>query len=460
MALVTLISVLAGGCVAVRNPARHPTPNDQEVMVKVDELYRGDEKLDEQDYYELAGDHESAAKIRKSRDRGEIRQSIGAFMFVTGVAFLAGGLYAGKLASDGDTRLPSWVQWAASGGGLAVGYIGVLVRSGGKEAAAPTSRMFDASHAQRSLETGRYGAKGLTAESIKALVIATKDGKQQLCSYRGVELADLVAKDGAGHIIKLDDHLDWFTWKTTPESLLDEVKKDDRAEQPKRHVRSPLRSSLALLGSDVTVTVSVAKGTLSQSLTLHQDFGCEESLKPAASHAVVEVAFVSTPDRRHMLLVATDGGDSAIVGEGGRILIDAQGDTGATGEAGRRGESYVKPHVDFDCIVPGGPGGDGRPGGPGGSGGTVSVRAANKAALDALEVTVQGGPGGDGGSGGEGGLGEAGSGCRAATGKAGVTGQRGPQGPPGTLERSVVTPTSLKLIAKILASNPALTLDR
>ena len=82
--------------------------------------YQGQDKLDEQDYYRIAGDQRAADKIASARKSGVIRQSIGAPLMVAGLA--AGGViaYPGVI-EDNDTK-----KWAAVGAGV-VSLVGLFV---------------------------------------------------------------------------------------------------------------------------------------------------------------------------------------------------------------------------------------------------------------------------------------------------------------------------------------------
>jgi len=483
LAATLSIALVSASC--VRNPARHPTPDSRELLVKNEAyshdatLLRGSDALDEQDFYELAGDHESYEKIHEARSSGESRQTIGATIAVIGLAALAGGLAVGQFQDSEKMSVPDWVPIVGMTAGLLAMLGGMGMYRSGKSDASPTKHMFDADHAQHAVEIARYGAAGLTAESIKTLAIATTDGKLSYCGTGGATLAPATAKDKMGFAIKLDGHEDWLAWSSSPDQLITGAS-----------VRSPLTSSLDAIDKPVDVTVTVKGGTASQKLTLVQDLTCSEVLSsrgadgtdgktgedghtiaaagddgPAgdaggdAKDVEIEAAFVSAPGHDHLLLVVSkeDAGTQwALVDPAkGGVVIDATGGRGGSGGRGGRGGFGGDRCSD---LLLGGVGGKGGTGGTGGHGGHVVVRGST-AAIAAVHVSTAGGAGGRAGSGGDGGSGGGNGSCPGKTGTTGGDGGSGGKGGDGTT-REIVTPVrDLAMIAQAMATNPALVLE-
>jgi hypothetical protein len=65
-AVVVALLVLASGCLAL-NPARHVRSTGEALYADTRGYRQGDEQIDEQDFYELAGDRDAVRRIRARR---------------------------------------------------------------------------------------------------------------------------------------------------------------------------------------------------------------------------------------------------------------------------------------------------------------------------------------------------------------------------------------------------------
>ena len=100
MVSTILTAALLQSC--AHNPARALSPNAEEVKVLEPDssdkkkvptgFVRGEDPLDEQEFYSVIGDTASTTVVRSSRSMGSLLQSAGLAMLVTGVLAAASGL--------------------------------------------------------------------------------------------------------------------------------------------------------------------------------------------------------------------------------------------------------------------------------------------------------------------------------------------------------------------------------
>lgn len=444
---LSIVVVFLTSCAT--NPAKHLEPNGADLRVSTVDpvgLYRGDEKLDEQDFYELSGDTESLEAVKGSRSAGGVMQIGGASLVTVGVAAMAFGFLNGLLADGGVLgekglypagTIDGLVGYLIAGaGGLAVFGGGSLFVAGGNKVKGEPP-VFDLKHAQAAIERGRYGEGGLKPENISSLVLTTTSAKASYCVRSGALVKPLAALDKNGKEIAIQEHLDWVTVNATPADAVSTrdvftgvdtfVQDEDetvegtynreaaKKDPPKEYVvSSPLNRSLANYLTPVTLSATVKGTNVSTTLKLEQDLECAE-----------EVDF---------------GGRAGSAG--------SWGDSGASGSSSRSAGS----------------GGSGGPGGDGSSGPDVDAEAAwvrdpfgKRLALVAwssggstgatligprgsLTLDASGGPGGRGGSGGKGGRGVSGDSKRCPSdggnGGSGGNGGRGGSGGRVRLELS------------------------
>lgn len=491
--VAVLVSFAAGACVS--NPAKHLTPNDDELSVDGNALKRGDAVIDEQDFYTLTGDEASAAEIEKARAGGETFQAIGIPVAAVGVGLAAVGLVAyyrvlnpeeGAVAGAYD----GYIAYGLLFGGLAVTAGGGYLVVDGREAASGSRVIFDANHARASLEKGLYGGGGATAGNIKSLSWATSDGVDTFCSITGKALKPVVAKDEKGRNVRLEGREDWITYTSNPEGLISGGS-----------VRSPWTENLNGLGDDITVTATVKETGVATSLTLKPDFACPSpgfrfgansgssgnsgSWGSSGSSGGsggdggdggagaggddgpdVEIEVTTLSFRGKTLVVAAlkaQGAKDVDVTvhdvSAGPLYVGIGGGSGGSGGNGGSGGSGG--NGSSECVAggDGGRGGRGGSGGPGGRGGQAKVRFDGDA-KELIAVDVGGGNGGSRGNGGSGGSSGNGSRCGdsdMADGRRGPEGPDGQPGNPGTNGKAELTKTpkkSLSMLARPLASAP------
>ncbi len=441
MRLLSLVVLFVWVASCATNPAKHLEPNGTDVRVNTVDpvgLYRGEEKLDEQDFYELSGDTESFDAVKSSRGAGGAMQIGGASLVTVGVVAMAFGFLNGLLADGGilgekGLYAPGTIDGLtgyliAGAGGLAVFGGGTLFTVGGNKVKGEPP-VFDLQHAQAAIEKGRYGAGGLKPETISSLQLTTSSAKAAYCARSGALVKPLAALDTNGKEIAIQEHLDWVTVDATPADAVSVrdmytgvngfVAEDDESvdgtynreaakkSAPKEYVvTSPLTRSLANYLTPVTLVATVKGTGVSTTLKLEQSLECSE-----------EVDFSG-----------------------------ANGSSGSSGDSGGSGSSSRGA----------GSGGSGGPGGDGSSGPDVDVEAAwvrdsagrrlvlaawtsgssSSATLIApkgtLTIDASGGLGGRGGSGGRGGRGVSGDSKRCPSdggnGGSGGNGGRGGQG--------------------------------
>ena len=157
MLSLALSLALSGTTSCVTNPARHLTPNDEELTVDGATLKRGNAVIDEQDFYALTGDEASASEIEKSRAGGETFQAVGIPVAAVGVGLGVAGLFAFYRASNPEEgavagTYDGYIAYGLLFGGLAVTAAGGYLVVDGREAASGSRTIFDANHARASLE--------------------------------------------------------------------------------------------------------------------------------------------------------------------------------------------------------------------------------------------------------------------------------------------------------------------
>jgi len=359
-----------------------------------------------------------------------------------------------------------------------VALIGYKVLSNGK-ARVLKRPVLRAERAETAYNMKRFGTATLGPQTVKAIVFG--EGVTTYCGNGGIALTpQLMAKDG--NAIKLDGHDDWLQWTTQPEGLFEAG-----------HLKSPWRASLAAFATVVKLTVAVKDSSVATTLMLAPDLGCTEGLGTIGSSGdsgnqgdygrnlgargadgtagtaghdagdvEVEAAFVNAPGHDHLLLVVSKTGDDddielALVDPSkGSITVHAVGGHGGSGGTGGTGGTGGDRCSD---LLVGGNGGTGGTGGSGGRGGRVVIRGSSSAATTAISVDIEGGGGGSAGSAGSGGDGGGNGSCRGTRGSDGTAGAPGTPGTPGSKKSSVVAASELTMIAKVLATNPAITLE-
>src|SRR5690348_4575586 len=91
---ITLLSACATG------PARHLVANDQDVEITPDgHFIRGNEHLDEEEFYSLVGDQKATDHIKEDRSQGEMFQPLGIGVGVAGIGLAVGGYFLYSLAT-------------------------------------------------------------------------------------------------------------------------------------------------------------------------------------------------------------------------------------------------------------------------------------------------------------------------------------------------------------------------
>ncbi|MFZ5443867.1 MAG: hypothetical protein ACOZQL_27935 [Myxococcota bacterium] len=518
-----LLALLSTACAT--NPARGLTPNGIDPVIRFESgrsdatlekhffdpekletgAFRGDEKLDEQDFYAVIEDQPSLRAVSGSRGAGNVLQAFGIGLATLGYATAAafgvdlllskGGLLVGE---ESPGLLPRFfddglAMYGGLLGGVVVGAVGLGLFFWGKEKTLGHPPVFKMKHAQQALETSLYGVGGLTPQSVVKLELKPTP----FCATDPATV-QLIARDAKGRVINLKDRGDWFAWSTTPDGLLEGEEVDTRL------VLNPVAASLAAFGREVSLGVEV-KGTATSARTaLGTDFDCAPSVsvsgrrgaqgqggKTGAKDAgsggdgqvggdgeagatfVVEAANVIGPQQQRLVLVAVQregqrATQLALVRAGTRVQIEATGGQGGRGGEGGHGGTGTSMLGKCADGRDGGAGGTGGPGGRGGDGGRVSLRVASASLTSVVEAQVSGGDGGEGGPGGRGGSGSAGGGymcpkgVHTRSGKSGPDGRAGQRGQPGRtgrVESSVVPARSLPLISAALAANPAFQLD-
>jgi hypothetical protein len=515
----TLVLFSLTACVS--NPARKLTPNAQLIEVYKDVATdqsgglrvasRGDDELDEEEFYAVVEDKESYDEVHGRRSVAEVLQALGVGTMAVGVGGAIAGLALTLLSAQPEMgTAPIPLDESTRGAMLIPMYVGVpLAVLGGyllfgyQNQARGVPLVFPLRHAQHALERSLYGEGGLSAANITALEL-TSEGNG-LCSTSGTSLT-LDAKDAKGRPVKIDTHDAWFTWATTPELPLTRGSDDDGdATNVGRYLSSPLTSSLAHLDENVTVKVQVTETGLSQTLVLKHDFTCPGTAsfsgqggtngadgydgasvffdkpgsagkpgKPgdpggAGPQVTVEAAWVKSPQHgRLALVVVSDGAHSSFaLTKGAVVTVRARGGRGGSGGRGGRGGEGGTSTQRCANGTTGGQGGIGGTGGIGGAGGSVTITLADKSLRALVEADVSGGSGGSAGRGGAGGAGgrrgSKVSECKSENGPVGPEGGEGGaggDGPPGSVTSREAPASQLRLIAQALATNPTLTLEK
>lgn len=517
--------VFATSCAT--NPAKNLEPNGVDLTVNANVqpvgLYRGEEQVDEQDFYRLAGDTESYEAVKASRGAGSAMQIGGMSLITVGALAVAFGFLNGLFADGGVLGEKGLYPKDAIGGltgYLIAGAGGVGIAGGAWMFAAGGSKVrgeppvFDLNHAQASLETGRYGAGGLSPEHITSLELTTNTGVASYCALSGAVVKPLVGRDKDGKDVSLQRHLDWVTVSSTPDALTvtDEYtgissftsEEDETVEgtftreasaktPPKQYVvRSPLTQSLLNYGVPVTVTAKVNATGLTKVLALEQSLTCAEFVdfagergRPGASgergssgnssrgpspggagvagvdgamgpDVDVEAAWLKDQTGRRVALVAWQSGGTSgttLLAPGGSLRVVASGGAGGSGGRGGEGGRGVDGNSKR-CPSDGAAGGSGGSGGRGGAGGRVLLQLADESLSSLVSGSAEGGSGGSAGRGGSGGsAGSSSKGCSTARrGGQGGSGGPGTSGPPGTVTKRVVPASSLPMIQRALST--------
>lgn len=513
----SLIAAFCSGC--IKNPALGLTANDVDPVVeetykdRATGLYRGDDKVDEQDFYAIVGDIDSAKQIKAARSSGETKQTVGGVLIGVGAAVLAGtlALYilpkGGVLGDKGLFDPPSpYLNYAGLLLGLGGTAGGLVLLRNGKEATSGKTLMFPLKHAQESLEKAQYGGAGLQPENIKSLMLTAIKGRSSYCGNSGIDLEPLVGKDEKGREIKLARHEDWLEWETDPEGLMVEAKSHSDTAQSARGIRSPMRKDLKALGKQVKITVTVKGTSTTASLLLSQDLSCPEDAFYSGSGGSsgssgssgsygssgggsggdgqdggdggdgdngvdvdVEAAWVKDKSGHRYALIAAKsaqgkpvvvlmekGAEFSVVSAGG------PGGSGGWGGSGGSGASSDGGSTPKYCAGDGGRGGNGGRGGRGGNGGRIVIKATDKALFDQIPAGAPGGSAGSGGSSGSGGShGSESSPCSGAkNGPSGASGASGNSGRDGSVKKQQASAGELSMIQAVLREAPNLSLDK
>lgn len=486
LAIFTCASMATTGCIS--NPAKHPTPNDQEISFKGDagdyHYLRGDEELDEQDYYMLLDDKKAEDEVASYRASAVRSQGIGAVLMGIGAGIVGATLFA-YIKKDQLGELPQWVTYTGVTGGAILFTGGQQLRSGGKERVLK-KRVLDAERAEIAINMKRYGVATIGPGIVKKVIFGDDTG-QKYCGAAGAALSPLVAKDLGDRTLDLAGHDDWFTFSAEPKSLFE-------LGSHGATVRSPLNDSLAKLGMPITVKVAVKDNPLVKTTTLEQSLACAESLEfygrmgsrgtegnkgaeakdggnggnggngGDGGEIEAEAAFVTYKGKRYLAVAAHDHDQRkfAIVDPTrGSIAVKALGGAGGTGGKGGHGGGLNLRGTSGSCReITSGNGGAGGPGGVGGRGGTLRARGPREA-IEALTLSADGGEGGDGGDGGMSGssVTPGGLGCLASSGKFGETGPKGGQGSKGKVEKATANTASLSVLREWLATNPEVRIE-
>ncbi len=529
--LVSLVCVtFISACVT--NPARHLSPNDEEVQVReeldgaqetamVDKdgdgkpdqelspYVRGTEALDEQEFYDVIGDTESAEKIRSSRSAGAALEGLGFGTMIVGIlaAVVGAGLF---FLSNDELMPPPFViedknrQYLLYGtlGSVGVAALGGLLYGGMKPQARGDKKIFDLVHARRRLEISIYGENGATPDDIKSFTFGKGNESSRVCAGQTLTLAPVVALDARGRAMRVSGRADWFQWRTTPKDGLVTHVPDAPV------LSSSLISDFATVNEQITLALEIPETHLSYSMTFPHDFGCPSELAhggvdgrsggtgrsggsghsgssnrsptdgldgvdgadgaPAnpGTSVEAEVAWVRTEKQGRLALLVVGTEAQLFDPSKTKVSVLAQGGRGGSGGDG--GDGGTGGSAWMQTCSPGGDGGRGGRGGrgaSGGPGGKVRVRAADQDLLDAVSASAPGGGAGRGGSaGGAGGKGSSGS-CKKGfpkegrSGTRGAPGKGGTEGAEGSVETSVVGVSDLRRVAAVVAQNPTLTLE-
>lgn len=511
----------------VTNPARRISVTDQEVFVHDENgepaksaliseaapFARGDETLDEQEFYEAIGDTESFTKVRGSRTAGEVLQGIGFSLALIGLAALAtfGATYLLSAQPDDEMMKPTLAIPDETRGALIYGVyggIGALVGGSalwfGMHGKSRGSKLvFPLSHARKQMEVARYGADGATPDDVKSLSFADGNVDDLLCAHGQLPLTGLVARDALGRQMKVSDRSEWFEWMTTPVPGL--VNRSPDAPV----LTSALDGSLEHVDSPVGLTIRIPQTGVGHSRTFDLTFACGAAMgrggsagrsggrgqsgrdgsSGTRSHAPgvgasggdggdggdgaagpslrAEVTWVTTPKRGRLALLVVGNQAQLFDPTKNSAVVSANGGSGGDGGAGGHGGKGGG--TGFTCLdgAPGASGGRGGRGGRGGSGGSVSLFASDAALLEAVTTEAPGGRGGGAGPGGVRGDGGSSSSCTHGKGftRSGPAGANGPggsngsSGSPGSTQERVVSTDELTGIAEVLAKYPQLTLD-
>jgi hypothetical protein len=452
------------------NPAKHPAPNGTIISYEdgADNRWRrGAENLDEQDFYELAGDKKSVAEIEAHRSSGVRRQIIGNTLIAAGLGALAGTafLYTQRESLFGeDSSAGNWAVYGAAAATVILVGGGWKVRKSGVEKVNERP-ILDRLRAEEAIVIARFGSSTVGPGGVTAI---EWDLPAKFCVTSGAILPPIQLRDRTNQLVELPD-ANWTTVTATPaESFVDG-----------RIVGTPLAS----LDQPITLTVAVRDNKLTKSFQLAPDFGCRELLEvpatvfakdgqrggrgdtgyaaeagagedgdPGADAAdgpaiTAEAAFVTYKGQR-LLAVAMKSEErvwvSLVDPTKGHVKISAVGPTGGNGGNGGDGgtlDTALVTETNGCRRLKSGNGGNGGKGGKGGRGGDVTLRGP-KSAIDAVEIDVSGGAGGQGGR--YGSSGEK-TGC-GTSGTAGDSGEKGESGADGELARVPTSTSELSML--------------
>lgn len=506
-----ILAVFTSNCAL--NPARQLVPDEREVSIEGKTFLRGDEQLDEQEFYALANDKASEEKVASSRGTAVTLQGLGlAGLIIGGLAAIAG--FGATALNELEVykypeSLGSAPMYIGIGGAIVAGLSGYLFGSQRKYANG-TVRVFDVTHATHSLETSLYGEGGPQPTAVKEVFLETDSGALTFCSTSGAYVKPLTARDDKNRHMAVDLHADWFAWDTNPQGALIDVppgEEEDGTPIPGlKFIESPMLHSLKDIDQNIKVEVQVIATGLKDTMELAPDFGCSGSSLALSGGAGksggdgksgrdgsklqsgqtgtqgnngidghnganidVEAAWVETPNRGKLLLVVASAGSSepkiAIFDptKGGVFSVRATGGRGGRGgTGGRGGHGGQGDRESCARAANGGDGGPGGTGGRGGDGGQINVSLSEAGLEGFLQLQANGGSGGAGGKGGSSGSGGGSQDCKNSNhstggGKSGRDGQSGQPGQPGRNGRAdvrVVGSSSLRMIPRILETNP------
>ncbi|MGE0402014.1 MAG: hypothetical protein AB7T06_35250 [Kofleriaceae bacterium] len=474
---VHALLLLGAASACVTNPAKHPSPTNVELAyddASEDSPWRrGDEQLDEQDFYELAGDKPAVEEIEDHRASGVRKQTIGTVMMGIGAAVLAGTAYAylqrETLFEDGE--MPSWLLYGGAFTTVLVGGGGWQIRKGGAEAVLEKP-ILSKGRAEEALMLARYGARTVGPGIVKAI---EWDAPATYCVAGGGEIGAFVLRDRGGRDIT-ELGKEWVTVHADPEEAY--------------LVGSITGTSIDALDRAVTITLAVRDSDVKKVATIAPTFECHERIdlsapsgsngdkgsKGAKGEAVdggdgadggdggdgedgplvtVEAAHVTYRGKR-LLAVAVEAGNRKklmiVDAEKGSVSIDARGGRGGSGGSGGDGGNLDTFRLrETGCRhVTSGNGGNGGGGGKGGRGGQVTIRGP-KEAIHAVTFDVDGGAPGVGGS--PGSHGDTGVGCIGKSGERGKSGPDGARGASGKGTRDVTDASDLPMLRELLAGS-------
>jgi hypothetical protein len=147
------------------------TYEDQLVKYNVTywQVFQGQDKIDDQDFFRIAGDNQAADQIANSRSSGLAVNRVGMVLLGVGVAALGAGLVLSATQTEKDEFnndvAPTWPRYVA-GGGLITGLIGGTLMWYGAASVAREHPINDPGRAKRDADkyNGTLGAKAPAPE--------------------------------------------------------------------------------------------------------------------------------------------------------------------------------------------------------------------------------------------------------------------------------------------------------